>query len=947
MTTHRRRLASVIAFSLACAASGCGGDGLTLPDDARPADIRIVSGDAQSAPAGASLGHALVVRVTDALSRPVEGQPVVFSIDAGGGQVAPATVATGADGQASAQWTLGAAAGQQRVQALVSGAGAPAALLVKFSASAVSGAGTQLTLVSGDNQQAAVGSALPDSLIVRVTDANGNPAPGVQVDWTTAGGGSISPATGTTDAGGEAAAERVLGSTSGTQTATATSAGLTAVEFTHTAEPANPTALVLISGSGQVGAAGAPLPDSLVVRLEDDNGNGVGGKPVTWVVATGGGTVSPTTSLTNPNGFASTEWTLGRNSGPNLLNAVFSGLPSVPISATAQAGVPVKLAFTVDPVTTTAGGSIVPAVRVAVEDAAGNTVSGATDVITLALGANPGAGTLGGNVSVAAVNGFAIFPGLSVDKTGVGYTLVATSGTLASDTSQPFDVLPGAANRLVFVSEPADRAVGQPFSPTVQVQVQDAGGNPVLTATSPITLASSVNGTLTGTAAVIPLLGTATFPNLAINRAGTAYTLTALSSGVASATSASFDVAQAATTVAITTRTPTSSVPGQNVTVGYDANVTAPGAGSLTGQVTVTDGTSSCTGGITTGAGTGSCALAFPTAGGHDLTATYSGDVNFLTSTSAPVTHTVAKANTSMAIVPETPDPSVVGNAVTVQWNLTSSGTAPLTGTVTLTVAPSGETCSDAAALGTGSCILTFATSGARTITATYTGDANYNGSSDTEGHTVGVPNTAPTAVNDPAIGDASFYTENEEGTLNVSVGKGVLGNDSDPQGSALTAVNASDPAHGTVTLAPNGSFTYVPDADFNGTDSFTYQASDGSLTSSAATVTVTVTAVNDPPTFTPGPDVSASASGPAFNAAWATNASAGPADENGQVLTYTVTVPLLAQLLFNVQPAIAPSGVLTFTPSGLQGSTTVSVVLDDGLGGESAPHDLVITIDP
>ena len=65
------------------------------------------------------------------------------------------------------------------------------------------------------------------------------------------------------------------------------------MSFSHTAEPANPTALVLVSGDGQSGARGAVLPNPLVVRLEDDNGNGVGGKSITWVVAPGSGSVDP------------------------------------------------------------------------------------------------------------------------------------------------------------------------------------------------------------------------------------------------------------------------------------------------------------------------------------------------------------------------------------------------------------------------------------------------------------------------------------------------------------------------------------------------------------------------------------------------------------------------------------------------------------------------------
>src|SRR5439155_897638 len=76
----------------------------------------------------------------------------------------------------------------------------------------------------------------------------------------------------------------------------------------------------------------------------------------------------------------------------------------------------------------------------------------------------------------------------------------------------------------------------------------------------------------------------------------------------------------------------------------------------------------------------------------------------------------------------------------------------------------------------------------------------------------------------------------------------GVLANDSDVDGDALSAVLVSNPTHGTLTLNGDGSFTYMPALNFNGIDSFTYKASDGQAQSGVATVTITVTPVNDAP---------------------------------------------------------------------------------------------------
>ncbi len=93
-------------------------------------------------------------------------------------------------------------------------------------------------------------------------------------------------------------------------------------------------------------------------------------------------------------------------------------------------------------------------------------------------------------------------------------------------------------------------------------------------------------------------------------------------------------------------------------------------------------------------------------------------------------------------------------------------------------------------------------------------------------------------------------YGVNEDNALTVDVATGVLDNDSDPDGDPLTAVLVSDVSNGTLNLNGDGSFTYTPDADFYGTDSFTYKANDGASDSATtATVTITVNPVNDAPT--------------------------------------------------------------------------------------------------
>ena len=138
----------------------------------------------------------------------------------------------------------------------------------------------------------------------------------------------------------------------------------------------------------------------------------------------------------------------------------------------------------------------------------------------------------------------------------------------------------------------------------------------------------------------------------------------------------------------------------------------------------------------------------------------------------------------------------------------------------------------------------------------TYTPAANFNGGDSftyhandgTDDSNVVTVTVTVNSVNDPPVAAADPYSTDEDTPLTV-VAAGVLGNDNDPvEGDALTAVLDTGPANGSVTLSPNGSLTYTPAANFNGSDSFTYHANDGTDDSNVVTVTITVNPVNDPP---------------------------------------------------------------------------------------------------
>ena len=118
----------------------------------------------------------------------------------------------------------------------------------------------------------------------------------------------------------------------------------------------------------------------------------------------------------------------------------------------------------------------------------------------------------------------------------------------------------------------------------------------------------------------------------------------------------------------------------------------------------------------------------------------------------------------------------------------------------------------------------------------------------DAQGDNAGRAYVFDPAKNTPPVASPDSYTVAESGTLTVSSGDGVLKNDTDADGNPLRAVLVTVPAHGNLTLNTVGSLTYIHNGSETTTDSFTYNASDSIDPSNVATVTITITAVNDAP---------------------------------------------------------------------------------------------------
>jgi hypothetical protein len=401
---------------------------------------------------------------------------------------------------------------------------------------------------------------LPNALAVKVADADGTGLAGVSVTWAvTSGGGGLSTSAGTTDAVGIALCVLTLGTATGSNSVSATVAGMAsipAVTFSATAVP-GPAAKLAFTVQPGSAAAGAVVSPAVQVTVQDSYGNTVTNSTavITLAITSGtgalGAVLSGTLSAAAVNG-ASTFGTLAIDKAGSgyTLTATATGLTSatsgtfavVPAAAS-------KLVFGVQPSNATAGSAISPAVQVTVQDALGNTVTSSTASVSLAItsGTGTAGAVLGGTVTAAAANGVATFSNLTVNKVGTGYTLTATATGLTGVTSTGFSVAFGAASKLAFVAQPSSVSARSVMSPAVQVVVVDAQGNTVTNSSASVTLAiTSGTGTagavLGGTLTVAAASGVATFGSLTVDQGGTGYTLTATSSGLTGAASTAFTV---------------------------------------------------------------------------------------------------------------------------------------------------------------------------------------------------------------------------------------------------------------------------------------------------------------------------------------------------------------------------------------------------------------------
>lgn len=316
---------------------------------------------------------------------------------------------------------------------------------------------------------------------------------------------------------------------------------------------ATPTTLVKQAGDNQTATVGTAVAIAPSVLVIDGTGNPVPGVQVTFLVASGAGTVTGTPATTNASGVATLgSWSLGTATGGNSLTASLGAL-STTFNATGIAAAPSRLGFNTQPPTTaTSGAALSPQPIIQLQDAFGNATGGAGVTITAVI--STGSGTLTNATATTVSGGLATFSGLAVNGSG-SIVLQFQSGALTPVTSQPISLSTGPAANIVFSVQPAGGTGGTAFSPAVTVRLVDGSGNTVAnntnTATLTITSGTGTTGaTLTGGGPVTFVNGVATFPTAAIDFGGTGYTLRATTNALNAAgapipvtTTAAFNIA--------------------------------------------------------------------------------------------------------------------------------------------------------------------------------------------------------------------------------------------------------------------------------------------------------------------------------------------------------------------------------------------------------------------
>ena len=919
--------------------------------------------------ATSAFGRQPVVAVLDALGHTVDvsNAPVTLSITTPAGaaltcaanpKAAVAGVATfaGCAVDAAGTYTLTATSGT-----LTSAVSASFAI--------ASGSATTLSFTT-DPSSSTGGVVFGTQPVVAVQDAGGNTvtsstAP-VTLSITTPAGATLTCAANPTAAvAGVATFAGCKIDKAGTYSLTATSGTLASDVSAGLVITVGPASKLAFTTNPSFSNAGVAFFVQPVVAMQDDGGNAVTGSTasVTLTITTPAGatltcTANPKAAVAGVATFAGCKID---NPGTYTLTAASAGLGNaVSASFTITVGSTTKLVFTTNPSSSTGGTTFGTQPVVAVQDAAGNTVTTSTVPVNLALTTPAGAVLTCTANPIAAVAGLATFAGCNVDKPGT-YTLTAASGGLTNAVSTSFTITVGLAAKLAFTTAPSTSLINTPFGTQPVVTVQDAGGNTVTTSGPSVTLAITppTGGAALTNCSANPRStssGVATFSSCRISIAGI-YTLTATSGTLTSAVSASFTISSGAVKLAFT-RSPSNTA--VNTTFGTSPRVTMQDAAGNTVTTTATPVTLTIT--PPNGGATLTC-TANPTntssgvarfsgckidkIGSYTLTATASGLTSAFSTifsitvgtptklafTTSPSSSTggIAFANQPVVAVQDSGGNTTTGtNSVTL--SITTAAGATLSCTGNPTPASSG--------------VATFAgcridKAGTYTLTATGSGLTSAVSTSFTI--TVGsAMKLAFTTSPSSSTGGAAFATQPVVAVQDA-------GGNTVTTGVVAVTLSITTPAGAVLNCTSNPANTVTGAASFTGcsidkTGTYTLTATASALTSAVST-SLTISAGSAAKlAFTTNP--SSSTGGTTFGTqpvVAVQDAAGNTVTSSSASITLSITTPAGATLTCSTNPRTASSGVATF--AGCKIDITGTYTLTAAAGGLTSALSTSLTI--
>lgn len=346
---------------------------------------------------------------------------------------------------------------------------------------------TAIVPVAGTNQHVLAGRPLPQPIVVRATNRRGEPAASKAVTFRVADGhGSVDPPNGVTDADGRARTRWTLGDYPGRQRLLASVENVdSAIAIVAEADPiaANTRAVAVVETFR--GRAGAPLPDTIGLRVTDSTGRALADVPVRWTVVEGG-SVEAIEARTDTLGVARAQWTLSNKAGTQRLRAQVGagpglGIPAVTFAAVAEAGEPVTITVVAgDEQRATVGTVLRKPVTIRVVDTDGNGVANVPVMLS------PSAGTVPDSVLTTDSLGAARIR-WTMGRSAKPHTLALHVEGLKNLPKLTATATPARAANLSFDDAPGSDGAARTRTRRLLALVTDVYGNPVSDA--PVTFA--------------------------------------------------------------------------------------------------------------------------------------------------------------------------------------------------------------------------------------------------------------------------------------------------------------------------------------------------------------------------------------------------------------------------------------------------------------------------